>query len=116
MPTYEYKCDNCGHQFEIYQSMKDDKLTKCPVCGKEALKRLIGTGGGVIFKGSGFYLTDYKNKPAEKSSSSTEKSKTPDATSKTESSTSSDTKKTSDTTSDTTKSEKKSSAKKPDKT
>lgn len=65
MPTYDYKCDSCGHQFEVYQSMKDDKLTKCPLCGKETLKRLIGTGGGLIFKGSGFYLTDYKNKPAE---------------------------------------------------
>ncbi|MEO8210461.1 MAG: zinc ribbon domain-containing protein [bacterium] len=65
MPTYEYKCNNCGHEFEIYQSMKDEKLTKCPSCGQETLKRLIGSGGGLIFKGSGFYLTDYKNKPAE---------------------------------------------------
>lgn len=70
MPTYEYKCDNCDHLFEIYQSMKDDKLTKCPECGKETLRRLIGTGSGLIFKGSGFYLTDYKNKPSEKSASS----------------------------------------------
>ena len=70
MPTYEYKCDNCGHLFDFYQSMNDDKLTKCPECGKETLKRLIGTGGGLIFKGSGFYLTDYKDKPAEKTSSS----------------------------------------------
>lgn len=70
MPTYEYKCDNCDHLFEIYQSMKDDKLTKCPECGKDTLRRLIGTGSGLIFKGSGFYLTDYKNKPADKSASS----------------------------------------------
>ena len=70
MPTYEYKCDNCDHLFEIYQSMKDDKLTKCPECGKKTLRRLIGTGGGLIFKGSGFYLTDYKNKPSEKTASS----------------------------------------------
>ncbi|MDZ4713375.1 MAG: zinc ribbon domain-containing protein [bacterium] len=66
MPTYEYKCDDCGHQFDALQSMKDEKLTKCPNCGKETLRRLIGTGGGLIFKGSGFYLTDYKNKSAEK--------------------------------------------------
>jgi len=51
--------------------MKDAKLTNCPVCGKETLKRLIGTGGGLIFKGSGFYLTDYKNKPSETSSTDT---------------------------------------------
>lgn len=65
MPTYDYKCNDCGHEFETYQSMKDDKLTVCPNCGKNALVRLIGAGGGLIFKGSGFYLTDYKNKPAE---------------------------------------------------
>lgn len=69
MPTYDYICDNCGHEFETYQSMKDDKLTVCPNCGKETLKRLIGSGSGLIFKGSGFYLTDYKNKPGESSSS-----------------------------------------------
>jgi putative FmdB family regulatory protein len=71
MPTYDYKCDACGHEFETYQSMKDDKLTKCPVCGKESLKRLIGSGSGLIFKGSGFYLTDYKNKSSETGSAKT---------------------------------------------
>lgn len=76
MPTYEYKCDNCGHEFDFYQLMKDDKLTKCPDCGKETLRRLIGTGSGLIFKGSGFYLTDYKNKPAEKTALSPSESKT----------------------------------------
>ncbi|MEO6696031.1 MAG: zinc ribbon domain-containing protein [Ignavibacteria bacterium] len=75
MPTYEYECGNCGHLFEIYQTMKDDKLTKCPVCEKETLKRLIGAGGGLIFKGSGFYLTDYKNKSTETSSGSGKDSK-----------------------------------------
>ncbi|MDQ3194235.1 MAG: zinc ribbon domain-containing protein [Bacteroidota bacterium] len=65
MPTYDYKCDKCEHQFEIYQSMKDEKLTACPNCGTNSLRRLIGSGSGLIFKGSGFYLTDYKNKPAE---------------------------------------------------
>ncbi|MFZ1322300.1 MAG: zinc ribbon domain-containing protein [Ignavibacteria bacterium] len=71
MPTYDYRCDDCGHFFEEFQSMKADKLTKCPKCGKETLKRLIGTGSGLIFKGTGFYLTDYKNKPAESASSVT---------------------------------------------
>lgn len=65
MPTYEYKCDNCGHEFDVFQSMKDDKLTTCPNCGKETLRRLIGAGSGLIFKGSGFYLTDYKNKTSD---------------------------------------------------
>lgn len=85
MPTYDYKCDNCDHEFEIFQSMKDNKLSKCPVCGKESLKRLIGTGGGLIFKGSGFYLTDYKNKTTETSSPAASGSKeTPSAKSDTE--------------------------------
>jgi len=62
MPFYEYQCSNCGNQLEELQKMSDPPLTKCPKCGKETLKRLIGTGGGIIFKGSGFYLTDYKKK------------------------------------------------------
>ena len=74
MPTYDYRCDDCGHFFEEFQSMKDPKLRKCPECGKESLKRLIGTGSGLIFKGTGFYLTDYKNKPAESASSVTKNS------------------------------------------
>lgn len=61
MPTYDYKCSDCGHTFEELQSMKDDALVICPKCGKETLVRLIGGGGGMIFKGSGFYLTDYKS-------------------------------------------------------
>lgn len=62
MPTYEYKCDNCNHEFEIMQSIKEDSLTKCPKCGKNKLRKIISGGAGVIFKGTGFYLTDYKNK------------------------------------------------------
>lgn len=62
MPIYEYKCDNCGYLFEELQSMMEDSLVTCPKCGKDTLKRLIGAGSGIIFKGSGFYLTDYKNK------------------------------------------------------
>ncbi|MDC7234645.1 MAG: zinc ribbon domain-containing protein [Spirochaetales bacterium] len=60
MPTYDYKCENCGHLFEYFQSMADDPLTKCPDCEQDALKRLIGGGMGVIFKGSGFYVNDAK--------------------------------------------------------
>jgi putative FmdB family regulatory protein len=94
MPTYEYKCDKCGHLFEQLQSITAKPLRKCPKCKKSALKRLIGTGAGLIFKGSGFYATDYRSesykqgaksetsKPAEKketastpASSETSKSK-----------------------------------------
>src|SRR6059058_6624311 len=61
MPTYDYKCNACSHTFEQFQSMKDKPLRKCPKCGKNALRRLIGTGAAVIFKGSGFYQTDYRS-------------------------------------------------------
>jgi putative FmdB family regulatory protein len=60
MPTYEYKCKACGERLEVFQSMKDAPKRKCPACGKSALERLIGTGAAVIFKGSGFYQTDYR--------------------------------------------------------
>ena len=69
MPTYQYECNSCGHRFEIMQSITDPKLKKCPVCQKNRLCRLIGTGSGIIFKGSGFYETDYKNKPCPESNS-----------------------------------------------
>jgi len=61
MPTYEYKCNACGHEFEAFQSIKDDPLTTCPRCGKEKVQRLISAGGGLLFKGSGFYITDYRS-------------------------------------------------------
>jgi len=64
MPTYEYVCKKCGHELEAFQSMKDAPLKKCPECGKLSLKRLIGSGAGLIFKGSGFYITDYKKSSA----------------------------------------------------
>ncbi len=62
MPTYEYECSKCGHEMEAFQSMKDAPLRKCPACGRLALRRKIGSGAGLIFKGSGFYITDYKKK------------------------------------------------------
>src|SRR2546425_11342181 len=61
MPTYEYKCSACGHTFERFQSMSADPIKRCPQCGKAKVKRLIGTGAGLIFKGSGFYITDYRD-------------------------------------------------------
>ena len=64
MPTYQYECGACGHGFEVLQSMLEKKLKKCPKCGKPKLHRLIGAGSGIIFKGTGFYETDYKRKDA----------------------------------------------------
>ena len=59
MPTYDYECKGCGHRFQEFQRITADPLTDCPECKASTLKRLIGAGGGVIFKGSGFYVTDY---------------------------------------------------------
>ena len=61
MPTYDYVCDACEHSFEEFQSMSEEPLKKCPQCGKKKLRRLIGTGAAIIFKGSGFYQTDYRS-------------------------------------------------------
>jgi putative FmdB family regulatory protein len=61
MPTYEYRCESCGHRFEKFQSIKAAPLKACPACGKNTAKRLISAGGGIIFKGSGFYITDYRD-------------------------------------------------------
>lgn len=66
MPTYDYECDACGHKFEIYQGINDDKLKKCPECKKLKLRRLLGTGGAIMFKGSGFYQTDYRSESYKK--------------------------------------------------
>lgn len=66
MPTYEYKCKACGHEMEQYQSMTAGPLRKCPKCGKNQLERLIGTGAALIFKGSGFYQTDYRSESYKK--------------------------------------------------
>lgn len=70
MPTYAYICGGCGHEFDAFQSMKDESLKKCPKCGKNKLKRKIGAGAGLIFKGSGFYCTDYRSDSYKKSSDS----------------------------------------------
>ena len=79
MPTYDYVCDACDHQFERFQSMSDPVRRKCPECGRLKLRRLIGTGSAIIFKGSGFYQTDYRSESykqgakADKESSDTSK-------------------------------------------
>ena len=78
MPTYDYVCDACQHAFEHFQSMTSNVLRTCPECKKRKLRRLIGSGAGVIFKGSGFYETDYKRKskpPASKTDESKDESK-----------------------------------------
>ena len=61
MPTYDYKCDACGNAFERFQSITSAPIKKCPSCGKNKVRRLIGPGAGLIFKGSGFYITDYRS-------------------------------------------------------
>ena len=86
MPTYEYKCKKCEHAFEQFQSITAKPLRKCPKCGANSLNRLIGSGTGVIFKGSGFYQTDYrsesykKQQQAEKKAPAETEKKTPDKT------------------------------------
>jgi putative FmdB family regulatory protein len=100
MPTYDYECDSCGHTFELFQSISEPVLKKCPECGKLKLRRLFGTGAAVVFKGSGFYQTDYrsdsykkaaeKDKPAGESKGETKSDSKP--TSKAEKTSSTDAK------------------------
>jgi putative FmdB family regulatory protein len=66
MPTYEYRCDKCQHEFEELQSFKDEPLKVCPKCHEESLRRLFGTGAAILFKGSGFYETDYRSESYKK--------------------------------------------------
>lgn len=74
MPTYEYACEACQHGFEEFQSITAAPLKKCPKCGKSRLHRLIGTGAGLIFKGSGFYETDYRSDSYKKAAEADKKS------------------------------------------
>jgi putative FmdB family regulatory protein len=67
MPTYDYICDDCGHEFEAYESIKADPQTVCPGCAKPRLRRKIGPGAAILFKGSGFYQTDYRSDSYKKS-------------------------------------------------
>ncbi len=99
MPTYEYHCSKCGKDFEVFQSMKDDAFKTCPEAqcqvspwGHGNVKRLLGTGAGLIFKGSGFYITDYRSegyKQAAKKDTSNSTSSTPPTPASASSSTSS---------------------------
>jgi len=66
MPTYEYRCEGCGHEFELFQQMSDSVKRKCPECKALKLKRLIGAGSAIVFKGSGFYETDYRSSSYKK--------------------------------------------------
>ncbi|MFC1480768.1 FmdB family zinc ribbon protein [Candidatus Neomarinimicrobiota bacterium] len=70
MPTYSFVCESCDHKFDQMQTMQDVALKTCPVCGKQTLKRLIGRGAGLIFKGSGFYINDYARKSGNESNGS----------------------------------------------
>ena len=80
MPTYDYRCEACGHSLELFQAMSESPKRKCPECGRLKLRRVIGSGAGIIFKGSGFYQTDYrsdsykKGAEAERKASSESKS------------------------------------------
>ena len=81
MPTYDYICESCGYEFERFQSITARPIRKCPKCGKGSLKRLIGAGSGVIFKGAGFYQTDYRSESYKKAEKN-EKSKADTTTKK----------------------------------
>jgi len=88
MPTYDYECDHCGHKFELFQSIKDEPIRKCPECKKLKLRRLFGTGAALMFKGSGFYTTDYRSdsyKKAAKADSSSKSSESSSSKSSSES-------------------------------
>jgi putative FmdB family regulatory protein len=79
MPTYEYQCDACGKKFEKFQSITAAPIKKCPKCGKNKVRRLISTGAGLIFKGSGFYITDYRSESYKEKAKSESGEKTDNA-------------------------------------
>jgi len=77
MPTYDYRCESCGYAFEQFQSITARPLRTCPNCKRQRLQRLIGTGGGILFKGSGFYQTDYRSESYKKAAEAEQKAVTP---------------------------------------
>ena len=82
MPTYQYICDDCQYEFEQFQSIKSRPIRKCPKCGRLGVQRLIGAGAGIIFKGSGFYQTDYRSEGYKKAAESEKKPAEKDTTKK----------------------------------
>ncbi|MCD4825438.1 MAG: zinc ribbon domain-containing protein [Phycisphaerae bacterium] len=83
MPTYDYECTECGHAFEKFQSITAPATRKCPACKKNKVKRLIGAGAGIIFKGSGFYQTDYRSSSYKQAAEKDSKASSPKSTSDT---------------------------------
>jgi len=81
MPTYEYRCEGCGHEFEEFQSFKDEPLRVCPKCHEERLRRLFGTGAAILFRGSGFYETDYRSESYKKAAKAEQEAAKPAAAS-----------------------------------
>ena len=77
MPTYDYVCDACDHAFELFQSIKDEAKRKCPECGRQKLRRLIGPGAAIVFKGSGFYKTDYRSESYKKAAAADKSQRSP---------------------------------------
>jgi len=75
MPTYDYVCDCCDHRFELFQSITETPKRKCPECGRMALRRLIGPGAAIVFKGSGFYKTDYRSESYKKGAEAAKEAK-----------------------------------------
>jgi len=75
MPTYDYVCDACAHEFELFQSITAEAERKCPVCGRLKLRRLIGPGAAIVFKGSGFYQTDYRSDSYKKGAAKAKKTR-----------------------------------------
>lgn len=81
MPTYDYACDACDHRFELFQSITAEPVKKCPQCGQRKVRRLIGAGAAIVFKGSGFYKTDYRSESYKKAAEADKKNATPAASS-----------------------------------
>lgn len=81
MPTYDYACDACDHRFELFQSITAEPVKKCPECGRRKVRRLIGCGAAIVFKGSGFYKTDYRSESYTKAAEAEKKSAAPPASS-----------------------------------
>ncbi|HPF13573.1 MAG: zinc ribbon domain-containing protein [Planctomycetes bacterium] len=77
MPTYDYRCQACGHTFELFQSMSEAVKRKCPKCSANKLERLIGMGAGILFKGGGFYQTDYRSDAYKKSQAADKQASVP---------------------------------------